>query len=202
MSLLPRTKFGDCSCGCGQKDIEVIKVGKLLYCLSSYRAMKTKQQVSKANVRNQVRRLGNKQVSEGNYFMAEKQALTYDLDFCFSRIVRMMGSDSKGNCQCYTCPTNKHWSMMQCGHFEKRGNTQIRWDFRNAKPQCKNCNENLDGNYEIFAERLNQEEVGLAEQLKEISREPYKWSREEMKQLLTDLRQRLRIIETKFKTEQ
>ena len=92
--------------------------------------------------------------------------------------------------------------MQQCGHFVKRGNTQIRWDFRNARIQCKNCNENLGGNLEVFQQRLNEEHKGLPEQLKEIARDPYKWSREELKQLLIDLRHKLRIIETKFVNNQ
>lgn len=198
MSLLPRTKFGDCDCGCGGKNIEVIKVAKSYYCLSSYRAMKTKQYEANARVKQNVRKLGDKQVQDGNYFEAERQSLTNDLDFVFSRIVRMSAADKHGYCECYTCENKKHWSLQQCGHFVKRGNTQIRWDFRNARIQCKNCNENLGGNLEVFQQRLNEEHKGLPEQLKEIAREPYKWSREEMKQLLIDLRHKLRIIETKF----
>ena len=41
--------------------------------------------------------------------------------------------------------------------------------------------------------------MGLKLQLQDIAREPYKWSRDEIKQLLIDQRQRLRIIEAKFK---
>ena len=93
------------------------------------------------------------------------------------------------------------WRNVDCGHFIKRSNTEIRWSFSNCKPQCKTCNENLEGNLEMYEKRLNTEYKGLPEQLRERAREPYKWSREEMKQLLTDLRQRLRIIETKFQPQ-
>lgn len=87
---------------------------------------------------------------------------------------------------------------MQCGHYEKRANTQIRWSFSNARVQDKHCNEILDGNHEVFKERLEQEQKGLPEQLTEMAREPYKWSREELKMLLIDLRAKLKLIETKF----
>ena len=110
----------------------------------------------------------------------------------------MGAANRNGQCGCYTCTTAKHWSLMQCGHFIKRGNTEIRWSFQNCKPQCKTCNENLEGNLEVYEKRLNAEHKGLPEQLRERAREPYKWSREELKQLLTDLRTRLRIIEIKF----
>lgn len=199
---LPKFKIGDCSCGCGGKDVEGRKVGKLFYCMNSYRSMKTKQYEANSRVKQNVRNLGNKQVQEGNYFEAERQALMNDLDWVFSRIVRMSAAvaDKYGNCSCYTCDVGKHWSMMQCGHFIKRANTELRWDFRNARVQCKNCNENLSGNMEVYQQRLNEEHNGLPDQLREITQDVKKFSREELKQLLIDLRQRLRIIETKFNT--
>lgn len=200
-NLLPAFKIGNCDCGCGGKDVQGRKVGKKFYCLFSYREMKTKEQVKKATERNKVRGLGREQVQAGNYFEAERQALINDCDFCFSRIVRILGSDENGQCKCYTCESVKHWTLQQCGHYEKRANTQIRWDFRNGHPQCKTCNETKHGNLEVYTQRLEQEQKGLPELLKEMAREPYKWSREELKTLLIDLRQRLRIVEQKLKNQ-
>lgn len=197
-NILPKYKIGDCDCGCNGKGVEGRKVGKKFFCLASYREMKQKEYTKNANDKSKVRSLGNKQVSEGNYFEAERQALMNDLDWVFSRIVRMSAADKYGNCECYTCGNKKHWSLQQCGHFVKRANTQTRWDFSNARVQDKKCNEGLDGNLEIFEQRLNEEYPGLPEQLKEIAREPYKWSREELKQLLIDFRYRLRAVEAKF----
>ena len=50
----------------------------------------------------------------------------------------------------------------------------------------------------MFAERLEQEEKGIVDYLREISQETYKYSRDELKQLLIDYRAKLRIVETKF----
>ena len=151
-------------------------------------------------VKKVVSKLRNEQYAEGNLEDAERQYLINELDFVFSRIVRMSAAvaDKYGNCVCYTCGFGKHWSLMQCGHFIKRGNTEIRWSFQNARVQCKNCNENLSGNLEVYEQKLNEEHTGLPEQLRERAREPYKWSREELKQLLIDLRHRLKTLETKF----
>lgn len=198
--IIPKSKFGDCS-KCGAKDTDVVKIKKDLFCLACNREIKTKNQLAKANQRNQLRQLGNKQVANGNYFEAERQALMNDLDFVVSRICRMTYSDSNGQCQCYTCPTKNHFSLMQAGHYVGRANTQLRFDLKyNIRPQCKICNEAKHGNLDIFTERLEQEEKGITEQLKQIAREPYKWTREELKMLLIDFRTRLRTIETKFKT--
>jgi len=195
MSNLPQFKIGDCNCGCGGIGVQGRKVGKIFYCLGSYTAMKRKQYSSKTNQNNKVRALGAKQVQSGNYDAASRQALMNDLDFVFSRIVRLSAADEHGNCACYTCGKVKHWSLQQAGHFIKRGEMATRWDFRNARVQCKTCNENLEGNLKVYAEKLEQEYPGLPGQLREISLEPYSHGISELKQLLTDLRARLKIAE-------
>ena len=203
-SIIPKAKYGNCS-QCGAKNTDCVKKGKELWCIQCNERFKAEQQIEKAKKRTAARNAGFKlrnldapERGTEEYFAAERQALINDLDFVFSRIVRITGSDVNGLCSCYTCPLIQHWSMQQCGHFVKRGNTQIRWDVRNAKPQCRKCNETLSGNLEIYEQHLELEHPGLPAQLKELAREPYKWTRDELKQLLLDLRAKLKIIETKF----
>lgn len=159
--------------------------------------LETKQKRKKA-VTKAVSKIRNEQYAEGNFEDAERQYLINDLDFCFSRIVRMTAANERGIAYCFTCDRQLHWSLMQLSHFIKRSNTLTRWDFRANRCCCQYCNETLDGNLEVFARRLNDEQSGLAEQLQEIAREPYKWGRDELKQLLIDLRAKLRLVETKF----
>lgn len=202
MGVLPQFKVGNCNCGCNGKDVAGRKVGKEFYCLESYRAMKTKQYTQKASLNNKVRNLGNIQVQEGNYEGASIQALKNDLDFVVSRYIRMLYADAKnGFVQCYTCPTIKHFSLMQNGHFIPRSNMATRWMVKNLKPQCPNCNEGKHGNLEVFSERLEQEEKGIVEYLKELSRETCKFGVDELKQMLADFRAKLRIVENKFKNK-
>jgi len=153
--------------------------------------------------KNAVKKVGTKLRSEayaeGNYDEAERQYLIHDLDYVHSRIVRMTAADAKtGLAECFTCGRLQHWTLCQLSHFVPRANTLTRWDFKANRCSCKYCNENLGGNLIIFAKKLNQEESGLAERLSELSREPYKWGRDELKMLLLDLRAKLRLIETKF----
>ena len=198
MSTIPQTKYGDCS-RCPAIDTMVVKIGKDLFCLQCNREIKTSKQIGKAKERDKLRGLGVKQVQAGNYDAASRQALMNDLDFAFRRIVKMTAADEFGIVTCYTCPNVGHWSMpfMQCGHFIKRGNMATRWDFRNARVQCKTCNENLEGNIKVYTERLEQEYPGLPAQLREISLEPHSYGISELKQLLTDLRAKLRMAENK-----
>lgn len=158
------------------------------------------KQKRKNAVKKVVSKLRNEAFAEGNFNDANLQNLKNDLDWVISRYVRMLYSDERGICQCYTCSTTKHYSFMQCGHYVPRGSMQTRFMLKNLRPQCPTCNEIKSGNLEVFTERLELEEKGITEYLKKLSREPFKWGRDELKQLLIDFRAKLRFIETKFKT--
>ena len=189
--MIPKSKFGDCI-ECGTENTNCVKVGKYLYCLDCRNNAKRTKQIEKANLKNNLRKLV---CVEG---MAERQSLIHDLDFTFSRYIRIRESNPKGIGECYTCGKKEQWKYLQCGHYIKRADTLLRWDSRNAKSQCINCNCNLHGNMEEYTKNLELEHPGITNQLKEESREVYKYSRDELKQLLIDYRAKLKIVETKL----
>lgn len=206
MSYIQQTKWGVCS-KCGGAEQDVIKVKKDLFCIPCRNSQKADELISKQKKRTAARNAGFKLrnteiagIATEEYGIAERQSLIHDLDYTHSRLVRMIAADSiTGLALCFTCGKLQHWTLCQLSHFIKRQNTLTRWDLKANRCSCKYCNENLGGNLEVFAQKLNEEERGLAERLQEMSRETYKWSRDELKQLLIDQRSKLRIIEQKFK---
>ena len=199
MSIIPKTKFGDCANPeCGAKQTEVVKVGKELFCLYCRQSQKAKIQVIKANERNKVRSLGFKQKMDGKEDAASRQNLINDLDWTFSRIVRLRAADAYGNCECVTCGTKKHWSLIQAGHYQKRGNMGLRFDFRNVRCQCKNCNEVKGGEISAFSGYLDREQPGLSETLANEARIVFSYGISELKELLLDFRAKLKPLEAKF----
>ena len=196
MNLIATSKFGDCV-RCGEKDTSCKKRGKDLICTSCCKIEDTQKQVAKANLRNRVRGLRGHQVESGNEQAASRQNLINDLDYVFSRIVRLRAADEHGNCQCYTCPTKNHWSLMQCGHYVPRGNMALRFSFDNTRVQCKNCNELKSGNLSVFAERLDREQAGLPESLANEAKIVFKYGLDELKVMLIDFRAKLRLLEAK-----
>lgn len=122
-----------------------------------------------------------------------------DLDRVVSRIVRIGEADSNGNVSCFTCGATNHFTKMQCGHFIPRANKALRWELTNLRTQCVSCNEHKDGNSKVFAERLDKENPGTSEWLKEQGRQPVKYYRHELKQILLGYRAKLKIIEQKLK---
>lgn len=75
----------------------------------------------------------------------------------FSKFIRLSGADEHGYCQCYTCPNIFHWKQIDCGHFRKRKHQNTKYNLKNNKPQCRECNGHKDGMYEVFAENLDKE---------------------------------------------
>ena len=198
--MIAKCKYGDCSI-CGAKDTDVVKLKKELVCLRCNRELKVKQYEANSRQKTKVRQLGKQQVQDGNYFMAERQALSNDLDYLTRRIVKLMAVNERGWGNCYICGADVHIDKAQAMHFIKRAETAIRWDFRrNLRFGCKHCNEILDGNMAEYERVLNEEQKGLPDQLREEAREVAHISREEMKQLIIDYRQRLRVLEERFKT--
>jgi len=193
MNIIPKSKVGDCV-DCNAKNTSCVKVGKSLYCIECRNVAKRKQQIDKASLRDKVRSL-----NEGSS-ASERQALMHDLDFVFSRYIRIKESKANGIGRCYTCDKQEHWTKLQLGHYIKRSETLLRWDSRNGKSQCEACNCHKHGNMDIYTERLNEEHSGLPEQLREESREINKFSREELKHLLIDYRAKLKMVESKFRT--
>lgn len=197
-SIIANAKYGDCS-RCHSSNTDVRKRKKDLVCLRCCEIEDKGKQLDKAKLKNAGRSLMNYQRTEGKEDDASRQNLMNELDYVFSRVVRLRGINENGFTCCYTCDCVKHWSMLQCGHYQKRGNTLLRLDFRNARIQCKNCNENLGGNYDEYTKRMEEESPGLPEQLQQEAREPHKWYIHELKELLIDLRSKLRPLELKIK---
>lgn len=188
MSIIPKSKTGDCS-ECNAKNTACVKVGKSLYCISCRNAQKAAQyMINHTKKSNKVKET----------FESDRQSLVNDLDFVFSRYIRIREANNDGIVSCFTCQKLDKWTNMQCGHFIKRGETLLRWDVRNAKCQCPICNVSLYGNMDEYEKRLNEETPGLPDQLREESREVNKFTREYLKELLIEFRYRLKLAESKL----
>ena len=56
--------------------------------------------------------------------------------------------------QCYTCEAAVRVAVADVGHYIDRRHYPTRYNEQNIRCQCQNCNRLLDGNKEIFRERL------------------------------------------------
>lgn len=193
--MIPRTKFGDCSNPeCGKKETECVKVGKELFCINCRNKQKINKQLSKGQVRSiasKIYKLQDRQEAERSY-------LIHDLDDIVSKYIRIRESDKYGYVSCYTCGLNDSWTKMDCGHYISRKFMGLRWDVRNLKPQCKKCNQFMDGNISIYESNLELETPGITNQLKEESRDIVKYSKEDLKHMIINFREKLKLAKSRF----
>ena len=128
---------------------------------------------------------------------SEHRQLIRKLDRIFSEFIRLRHARN-GISQCYTCGKTEYWNNeMQCGHYVKRGNkVSTRFDMINCQVQCKHCNEVLDGNLDVFAERLDSEYGrGTAEGLRlKPSKKIYCY---ELKELINKYQNEVKILKIK-----
>jgi hypothetical protein len=138
----------------------------------------------------------NEQEEETEQVLKEEglQVLIKEADTLFSRWLRLSSADKDGNVVCYTCEVTKHWTLMQNGHYIKRGNLFLRFDPRNCRPQCEGCNVYKDGNYPEFTKRLEIERPGIIDYLLEESRLVYKPTREEIKNIITEYTIKFKLL--------
>jgi hypothetical protein len=127
------------------------------------------------------------------------QNLIQDLDAIFSRYIRLKYSDEKGLVKCFTCPKVLPISEIQNGHFIHRQDMGTRFLEDNCRPQCPKCNSKHNDDPSIFKNKLEQDKKGITQWLEEQSREIIKPTRDELKQMITDYRYRVKILEKKIK---
>lgn len=120
------------------------------------------------------------------------QDLISDLDAVFSTYIRMNSSDANGEAVCYTCGHKTRWQQLHNGHFISRGCLYLRFDPRNCRPQCENCNCFKNGNLTEYAKRLEIENSGITEILKEESRMIYKYTTSELKELISEYSKKIK----------
>lgn len=75
-------------------------------------------------------------------------------DSAFSKYIRLKHSDENGNTTCFTCGKVEILSEQDCGHYVSRIHYALRWDERNAHPQCKACNRFNEGRKDVYALKL------------------------------------------------
>lgn len=121
--------------------------------------------------------------------------LVKELDDVISLYLRRSNADENGLVQCYTCPERLPVGQMQAGHYIPRGNMLLRFDIeRNLRCQCKGCNEYGRGRLAIYGQRLEKEMPGITDVLQEESGLSYKYSRDELRNLIIHYKKKLKSL--------
>ena len=85
-----------------------------------------------------------------------KQTLINKLDRLFSKFIREKYCEDRAG-QCYTCGGWFLFKDLDAGHYIGRAYYSHRWDIRNVRPQCYDCNCLQEGKKGKFRLRLVEE---------------------------------------------
>ena len=192
MSLIPPYKIADCS-SCPSMQVPCRKRGKNLLCLNCCKRDDNTKQIARSKVRS----LGTYQREED--IMDSVKELTIDIDMVTSRYIRIRDMESDGKITCYCCDKRVKWEQAHAAHYINRQHMGTRFLFQNIKSNCFTCNVEKRGNLVVYAERLNKEDPGIVDWLIEQSHIVTSPTRNELKQILFDRQQKLRMVELKLK---
>ena len=76
--------------------------------------------------------------------------LTEKADKLFSEDIRKKDADETGFVKCCCCGVMFRWKDLDCGHYISRSKFAVRYDERNAHPQCRSCNGKHNDNPKPF----------------------------------------------------
>lgn len=131
---------------------------------------------------------------ESKLIVSDLGPLIIRADEIYSKWLRLSYANEFRMLNCYTCETYIYWTAADCGHFKKRGNMLLRWDPRNTRPQCEQCNRKKGGMEVEFARRLNLEFPGIVDILEEEANLVYKADRTEINGYILDYTQKFKAL--------
>lgn len=124
--------------------------------------------------------------------------LKSDLDTIFSQYIRLKVADKNGQVSCFICGVKMRWQEAHNNHFIKRSHSFMRYDERNCKCGCPTCNVIKGGNYLLYAKKLEEESPGITEILFEESAIVFKFTRHELKELISEYTEKVRLLKQKI----
>lgn len=126
-------------------------------------------------------------------------SLIHDLDAVLSLYIRVKDADKNGMVKCFCCPRILHYTLAQNSHYIRRGHMATRFLIENCHPSCPKCNNDHNDNIEPYRKALIEERGdGIIDWLEEQSKIVCKHSQDELKEMLIDFREKLRIAKLKF----
>lgn len=123
-----------------------------------------------------------------------------EADHIFSQWIRLSAADKSGWLLCYICGNSVYWSDAENMHYVKRGaSLYLRYDPRNNKAGCHECNSVKGGNYLEYAKKLEAEHPGITDILYEEGNLVIKPTREEIRQIISQYTPLVKTLKAKLK---
>lgn len=144
-----------------------------------------------------------KRMEKANEQIIEQEdlgSLIEDADAIFSTWVRLSASDKDGYFSCFICDKRVYYKDGENMHYIKRGaSLWLRFDPRNNKAGCHECNSVKGGNYIEYAKKLELKSTGITDILYEEGNLVIKPTREEIRQVIAEYTPKVKELKKRLK---
>lgn len=120
-------------------------------------------------------------------------------DDIYSLYIRLTYADAEGFVACFTCGRFHKWNDIDNGHFIKRQYEVLRYHDKNCHPQCTHCNNFLQGNDVVYAERIKAKYGGNILLWLQAGKRYKKYQRFELEALIRHYEAEVKKLEWKRK---
>lgn len=139
------------------------------------------------------------EIAEEYHTEESRSNIIQDLDAIFSQYIRLMAADDKGMISCFVCDKPLHYKSAHNMHYIQRSETGLRYSVDNCYAGCPQCNALHETDTAPFTKKINQHKIGLSEILINESRTVNKTPTSELKEMLIDYRNKVKVLKTKIK---
>ena len=134
-----------------------------------------------------------------------KPKLIDDCATLLQKLVRLKAADHQGFVKCVSCGKVSRWQEMQGGHYIERGRLATKLLEENIHPQCQYCNAFGMANSAHCREKYRSYMIDMYgedfhKQLFADSIKPKKYSMPEVRDMLVDLKQRVKEQEAQLES--
>lgn len=154
---------------------------------------------ARAKARKAKRVVKRRELSGGGPLEISRKGLVKKLDSLFSFYIRIKSKRLYGRCPFH--PIECFRPIQQCFHFITRSKHSVRWDERNAVGSCAGCNLRMEHDTTFIDTVLSWYKKTHGEPaweaLKADSLKIAKFSREDLKAIVEEIRKKLETIGTK-----
>lgn len=112
--------------------------------------------------------------------------------------IRLREANAYGITSCFVCHKPIHYKEAHNSHYIDRAHRATRYSDENCHVSCPPCNLLHNDNKEPYTQAMEQWKKGITEYLKEISREVYNYTRDDIKQLLSEYQHKLQLVQSKL----
>lgn len=140
----------------------------------------------------------SKEKHKRNFNSVSIKKLEKDLVIIHSLYVRLKNANKYGILNCFVCNKPIHYTKAHNSHYIDRLHRATRYLDENCHESCPSCNAIHNENKEPYKQALERWRKGTVEFLEKLKHKTYKFTRNELEQLIIEYKNKVEIYKSKL----